>query len=108
MLEKAVSIQVENTQGYAVAVVEKNYEVQLGVSIFQFYMNVFLLLFCSGEILLYYLCMNCGSLPNQLNCFLNKSPCLVCLQMLTSRIMIFKYVDSTQELSGHKVIQDWS
>lgn len=32
---------VENIQGYAFAVVEKNYAVQLGVSIYQFYMNVF-------------------------------------------------------------------
>ena len=32
---------VENIQGYAFAVVEKNYAVQLGVSIYQFDMNVF-------------------------------------------------------------------
>ena len=34
---------VENIQGYAFAVVEKNYAVQLGVSIYQFDMNVFFL-----------------------------------------------------------------
>ena len=58
---------VENIQGYAFAVVEKNYAVQLGVSIYQFYMNVFFffsIIFFKSEFLSYYLYMNCGSRPN--------------------------------------------
>lgn len=87
---------VENIQGYAFAVVEKNYAVQLGVSIYQFYMNVFFFqLFCLTVNFCRTIYIWIVAPVQTLNCFLNKSPYLDCLQMVTSRIMIFKYVDST-------------
>ena len=87
---------VENIQGYAFAVVEKNYAVQLGVSIYQFDMNVFFFkLLCSTVNFCRTIYIWIVAPVQTLNCFLNKSPYLDCFQMVTSRIMIFKYVDST-------------
>ena len=87
----------ENIQGYAFAVVEKNYAVQLGVSIYQFDMNVFFFfqLFFSRVNFCRTIYIWIVAPVQTLNCFLNKSPYLDCFQMVTSRIMIFKYVDST-------------